>query len=239
MARDYYDLLGVERDADAETIKLAFRALARELHPDVSEDAEGGKRFREVSEAYAVLSQEESRGLYDRLGWRGRGQGLSPRRESARVYASNPRVFLKDLESVLAGAVGGHADQPARVVAEVELDPYEAHVGATRQVEVSEREDCPACSGSGRQRVPDERVAGRYLALDDCPDCDGIGAVGGERPVEVAIPPGVRDFDRILVGPEEVAIVRIVRPRDRIAVRLAAAVALLAALCFLLFLLAL
>src|SRR2546429_7715263 len=72
---DYYTLLGVERDADAQTIKRAFRALAREVHPDVSDAPGAEDRFRELAQAYRVLSAPDARALYDRFGYRGLGNG--------------------------------------------------------------------------------------------------------------------------------------------------------------------
>ena len=77
--RDYYEVLGVARGADDGEIKRAFRRLARELHPDVSEAADAHERFREVVEAYEVLSKRETRELYDRFGHAGlRGGGFTP-----------------------------------------------------------------------------------------------------------------------------------------------------------------
>jgi molecular chaperone DnaJ len=240
VARDYYDVLGVGRDADEETVKQAYRALARELHPDVSAAEDDGERFREATEAYTVLADEESRRLYDRLGWRGRGGGIAPRRGTARIYASNPRAFFEDLESMLAAAVGRRPEKKSRrVIAEVELDAYEAHVGTTRRVELEEPKPCGLCAGLGRRKVVSSRELGRFLSLDECPDCGGTGKVESGRPVEVTVPPRARDLDRIPVGPEEVAVVRIVPPQDRLAIRLAASVALLVAIGFLLYLLSL
>ena len=71
--RDYYDVLGVSRDADEERIRRAFYAHAREWHPDVTETPEAEERFRELAEAYTVLSKREARLLYDRFGYRSRG----------------------------------------------------------------------------------------------------------------------------------------------------------------------
>src|SRR5215207_8958825 len=77
--RDYYELLGVARDVDEQEIKKAFRRLARRLHPDVSDAPDAEERFREVSEAYEVLSNSETRQLYDRYGHAGlRGGGFTP-----------------------------------------------------------------------------------------------------------------------------------------------------------------
>src|SRR4051794_33198260 len=77
--RDYYELLGIPRDADDAQIKKAFRALARKLHPDVSDDPDAEERFKEVAEAYEVLSNRETRELYDRYGHAGlRSGGFQP-----------------------------------------------------------------------------------------------------------------------------------------------------------------
>src|SRR5216110_3797717 len=77
--RDYYELLGIARDADADDVKRAFRRLARELHPDVSDAPDAEQRFREVVEAYEVLSNSERRQLYDRFGHAGlRSGGFEP-----------------------------------------------------------------------------------------------------------------------------------------------------------------
>ena len=73
--RDYYEVLGVQRGASGAQIKRAFRALARELHPDVSREPEAERRFREVAEAYEVLSDPERRATYDRLGHAGLRRG--------------------------------------------------------------------------------------------------------------------------------------------------------------------
>jgi len=241
VARDLYDVLGVDRGAGDEEIKQAYRALARELHPDVStEGEEDGERFREVTEAYAVLADEESRRLYDRLGWRGRGGGISPRKGSARTYASNPRAFIEDVESILSASVGRKAEkEPTKVVGEVELDAYEAHLGATRRVEVGASEPCAACDGVGRLKAVAHRESGRFLSLEKCPDCGGTGQIQADRPVDVTVPPRTRDQDRIPLGPEEVAVVRVGPARERVAIRVAASLALLAAIGFLLYLLAL
>src|SRR3954452_748868 len=78
--RDYYDLLGVSRDASDNDIKKAFRRLARQLHPDVSEEPDAEERVREISEAYEVLADDETRQLYDRYGQAGlRSGGFTPR----------------------------------------------------------------------------------------------------------------------------------------------------------------
>lgn len=194
MGRDLYEVLGVSRGADDATITRAYRALARELHPDAAAQGDA-ERFRAVTEAYEVLSDAQSRRLYDRLGWHGRGGGIEPPPRAGRVYASNPRAFLEDFESVIATALGRAPDRElTHVVGELQLDAYEARFGAT----------CSVVEGDA-----------------------------------VTVPPRTRDLDRVHVGPEEVAIVRIVPPREKVAIRVGASVALMGAIGFLLFLLAL
>lgn len=134
---------------------------------------------------------------------------------------------------------GWRARVPTKVVADLEVDPYEAHVGATRRVDVGAEHPCEACEGSGRRKVVLEREFGRLLSLEDCAACSGTGVAKEARALDVAVPPGAKDLDGIPLGPDEVAVVRIVPPRDRPAVRAAALVVLLVAVGFLLFLLAL
>lgn len=238
MAPDYYEILGVRQDADPAAIKQAYRARSRALHPDVSGDPDADARFRELSEAYAVLSRPESRRLYDRFGWRGRGRGFA--RRPPRAYHSDKRRLLQDLESLIVSAAGGRPErEPRRIVATLEVDAYEAHLGATRRLELDEERPCDICEGSGKRKAVAHRESGRFLSFDDCDNCGGTGVAGAPRPVEVTVPPRARDSDVVRIGPEEVAIVRIVPPLDRAVVRTVALAGLLVAVGFLLFLLAL
>src|SRR2546430_871790 len=136
--RDLYDVLGVDRYAGAESIKLAYRRLARQFHPDVSHAPDAEERFHELSAAYAVLSDSKARLLYDRYGYRGRGHGFRP---------------------------GAHRPGHAPVVAEVDLDAFEALRGARRAVRYSSRKRCSACAGEGSapgsERVLCATCAGR------------------------------------------------------------------------------
>src|SRR6184192_1317287 len=146
--RDYYELLGVSRNASESEIKKAFRSLARELHPDVSDAPDAQERFREVVEAYEVLSKPETRELYDRYGHAGlRGGGFTP--------TSFDLGSLSDLFAAFFGDdLFGVSARPRRargadVVAQVEIELVEAARGVTRKVPFPVTVACATCGGSG------------------------------------------------------------------------------------------
>ena len=101
MSQSYYDILGVARDADGDSIKSAFRAKARKLHPDVSDDPDAGKKFSELNEAYEVLSDPEKKAKYDRLGHERFVSGMSDQHVRAQD------VDFGDLGSIIDAMFGG------------------------------------------------------------------------------------------------------------------------------------
>jgi len=206
--RDFYDVLGVARHADAETIKRAFRVKARLLHPDVSADPEAESRFRELAEAYAVLSRSASRLLYDRFGYHGRGV-WEAEPASAHAFARLMEFWARATRRTpTAGAVGY-----------IELGFYEAMRGGRRLVRYASRsgsgDPCGACSG----RLGGEREEEREV-LVSVP----AGAEDGDR-IPIGGDPGA--FILLRVSPQ---------PPDSILVRAVAGVGLLAAVGFLAFL---
>jgi curved DNA-binding protein CbpA len=94
--KDLYEILGVPRGADEETLRSAYRAKARELHPEVSKSPEAEERFKELSHAYDVLSKPRSRLLYDRLAYRGAGGGFGQTNEAGRPQAGEAGPLSED-----------------------------------------------------------------------------------------------------------------------------------------------
>jgi molecular chaperone DnaJ len=227
--RDYYELLGVQRDATESDIKRAFRRLARELHPDVSEAPDAEERFKEVVEAYEVLSKAETRELYDRYGHAGlRGGGYQPGHFD---FGS-----LSDLFSAFFGddLLGGRVQtRGADLSAVVELELAEAASGATRDVPFeiavactrcggdgaepgTNVHQCETCGGLGRVQHVSRSVFGEFVRTGTCPtcngsgrtietpctECEGLGRVLEERKLSVTIPPGIHDGQRIRLSGE-------------------------------------
>jgi molecular chaperone DnaJ len=227
--RDYYELLGVGRDASEAEIKKAFRALARELHPDVSDAPDAQDRFREVVEAYEVLSKSESRELYDRYGHAGlRSGGFQP--------GHFDMGSLSDLFSAFFGddlLTGRGASRGADLAAAVEIELVEAARGTKRDVPFqvaavcshcggdgsepgTEVSVCPTCRGAGRLQQVTRSVFGEFVRTQMCATCSGSGRKievpcaecngGGrlleERSLEVEIPAGIHDGQRIRITGE-------------------------------------
>jgi curved DNA-binding protein len=141
--KDYYEILGVKRDASADDIKKAFRKLAHKYHPDVTKDPEGEAKFKEIQEAYATLKDEEKRTAYDQLGKRAPGESFEPPPDWQEFYhtdGSFADVDLSDLLAAFASARGGQrgARRPRHgqdVEAAVPVTLEQLHDGA--EIEVS------------------------------------------------------------------------------------------------------
>jgi len=132
--RDYYELLAVSRTASADEIKRAFRRLAREVHPDVSKEPDADHRFREIVEAYEVLSNSERRELYDRFGHAGlRSGGFQPTAFDLGNLSDLFSAFFGD-DIFGAGGRSGGRGRGADIAARVEIDLAEVATGANREV---------------------------------------------------------------------------------------------------------
>jgi molecular chaperone DnaJ len=233
--RNYYDVLGVDRAAGLGAIRKAFRVRARRLHPDASADPDAGERFRELVDAYSVLSGGPSRLLYDRLGHRGRGDsgfsdsagGAETRDDfdAAEAVELAPEVQIGFFEALWGTTTVAHVEGPVACRAcggrgETSDDP----------------EPCSSCAGTGRFRHttrdgaarvrevgPCPRCGGRGTLAPPCADCGGSGRVDLNGVVLVTVPPGAQDGDRIALADGGEIVVRVPPPsRGDRGVRIAA-----------------
>ena len=197
--QDYYEVLGVSRTATAGDIKKAYRKLARKYHPDVNrDDKTAEEKFKDIREAYDVLSDPEKRQRYDQLGanWKAGAEFTPPPRwAGGRVDGDDggdlfgagrgPDGF-SDFFSTLFGARrgprtgAGFAMRGQDVEATIELSLEEAHHGATRTITLHTTAVCPTCNGSGVQEK------------HPCTTCRGARVVTRPKTLAVTIPAGVR-----------------------------------------------
>lgn len=186
--RDYYEVLGVSRDADQETIKKAYRRLARKHHPDANpNDSQAAERFKEVREAYEVLSDPEKRAAYDRFGHAAvnggdpfggaGGAGGDPFGSAGGDFNPFETIFEQFFGGAggFGGVRGPRRPRPTRG-ADMEmplvLDFREAAFGVEKEIKVERLEVCPTCSGSG---------AKPGTGPTTCPECGGAGQVQVHR----------------------------------------------------------
>ena len=174
--RDYYEILGLDKNADADAIKRAYRPLAKKYHPDLNPgDAEAEKNFKEVNEAYSVLSDAEKKAKYDQFGHAafdptagagGYGGGYTG---GFGDFGDLGDIFGSIFGSAFGGGGGGRKNGPQRgedVTVRVSLAFEEAAFGCKKDVSYTRLHKCPACHGSGAEPG---------TAAETCPDCRGSG----------------------------------------------------------------
>jgi molecular chaperone DnaJ len=194
--RDYYEILGVQRSANQEDLKQAFRKLARQYHPDVNKAPDSEERFKEINEAFAVLSDADKRAAYDRFGHAGvRNAGGVP---DYGVDFGNFADIFEEFFGIggFGRAAGGRSRRVPRRGADlqyqVDLTFEEAVFGVEKEIEITRDEVCGACSGSGAEpgstpvrcascggsgevRQVRQTLLGSMVQVTTCPTCNGQG----------------------------------------------------------------
>tara|TARA_B100000945_G_scaffold321601_1_gene337445 strand:- start:5765 stop:6898 length:1134 start_codon:yes stop_codon:yes gene_type:complete len=190
--QDYYEILGVPRDADDNTLKNAYRNLAKKLHPDINQDESSEAQFKDLNEAYGVLSDPEKRAAYDRYGHEGlRGMGINDFRSSGfpfddifdqffggfgvnqRSSSNQPRRgadLRYDLTITFEQAVHGEKH-------EIEITRPEkcSHCNGERSEPGTEKTQCVQCAGSGEIKQVQQTFLGSMVNVSICPNCQGSG----------------------------------------------------------------
>jgi molecular chaperone DnaJ len=219
--RDYYEVLGVSRSATADDLKRSYRKLAREFHPDINRQDGAEERFKEINEAYEVLSDTDRRAAYDRFGHAANGMG-----GGGDPFGFGGSPFGDLFESFFGGATQTRRrSAPARgqdLQITVDLTFEEAVFGVEKEVELTRLETCedchgtrmrdgqqpPKCStcdGTGEVRRVQQTILGQFMTAtpcstcrgegvqitDPCPRCRGRGRITQARTINVTIPPGI------------------------------------------------
>lgn len=204
MARDYYEVLGVPRDADEQRIKKAYRKLAMKYHPDRNDEPDAEDRFKEVTEAYEVLRDPQQRARYDRFGEAGVGRGAGAGGFGGAFDLGDAfELFMREFGG-MGGAFGdmfgggrrrGGPAGPRRgsdVKVRVSIDLAQAASGVEKTLRLKlldpcERcggsgaepgtspETCPTCGGAGEVRQVQRSMLGQLVSVRPCPECNGEG----------------------------------------------------------------
>lgn len=229
--RDYYEVLGVGKSASGDEIKKAYRQLARKYHPDVNKAADAESKFKEVKEAYDVLSDSQKKSTYDQFGHVDPNQG-------AGGFENADFGGFGDIFDMFFGG-GGQRRNPnapkrgADLQYTMEIEFKEAVFGKETEVRIPRTEDCDTCNGngakpgtrpqncstcggSGQQEVVQNTAFGRIVnrrvctachgqgtfIKEKCTNCHGNGKVKKTRKIQVKIPAGVDDGSQIRISGE-------------------------------------
>eukprot|EP01018_Ginkgo_biloba_P030481 Gb_00502 [translate_table: standard] len=229
---DYYAVLGVSRNASKSEIKSAYRKLARQYHPDVNKEPAAEKKFKEISNAYEVLSDDEKRPLYDKYGEAG-VKGVTP----GAADFSNPFDLFESLFEGMGGMGGTRGSRNRPIQGDDErynlvLNFKEAVFGTDKEIEVTRLENCSTCNGSGakpgtvpttcstcggqgqvitaartplgdfRQVSTCQVCSGTGESSTPCNSCRGDGRVRRTKKISLKVPAGVDSGSRLRVRSE-------------------------------------
>jgi molecular chaperone DnaJ len=224
--RDYYEVLGVDKDATGDEIKQAFRKLAFQCHPDHSSEERAEEKFKEINEAYQVLSDADKRAVYDRWGHAG------PEGNIGAGFSDFGFGGLGDIfDAFFGGGTTATRNAPRRgndLQYGLKIEFEEAAFGCEKEISISRIENCfichgagskpdskpsrcPACKGTGQVRHMQQSIFGRFtnittcsqchgegrIITDPCPQCRGKGREKQQRTMKVTIPPGVDSGSQI------------------------------------------
>jgi len=228
--RDYYEVLGINRDATDEEVKTTFRKLAFKYHPDHNRDDGAEERFKEINEAYEVLSDPDKRVAYDRFGHSGEGF------RSWGFEGFDFGGFGDIFDAFFGGATTANRQTPQRgtdLHYRITITFEEAALGCEKEISISRTENCsqcqgigckpgsqptrcPNCNGTGQVRRVQQSIFGRFTNTTTCPQCRGEGRIITEpcskcrgagrekrqRDIMVRIPAGVEDSSQVRLSGE-------------------------------------
>jgi molecular chaperone DnaJ len=195
MAEDYYKILGVGKTASDEEIKKSYKQLAKKYHPDVSKDPSAEAKFKEVSEAYAVLSDKQKRQQYDTYG----SEGFQQRYSTEDIFRGFDASQFEDLfggsifESFFGGGKRSRSKRGRDLRASLEISFDEAMNGVQKELKIrkndkcqkcngtgaedEELESCSVCNGSGQARRVTKTPFGSFMQVGICSECKGLGKI--------------------------------------------------------------
>ncbi len=235
---DYYEILGVEKNADKDEIKSAFRKKARQCHPDVNKAPDAEEKFKALGKAYETLMDEDKRSLYDRYG----EDGL----QNAGFNSGGPfDGGFGDINDIFNSFFGGGFGFSQRQVdpnapqrgddlrVDIEIEFEEAVFGLTKEVTIDHLETCdsckgtgsepgskpttcPTCKGAGKVQQTTQTILGHFTQVTTCPDCNGkgvkisnpckackgYGRIEKEKVIELKIPAGVDNGNKMRISQE-------------------------------------
>lgn len=228
--RDYYEVLGVSKDASKEEIKKAYRKLSKQYHPDINKEADASEKFQEVKEAYEVLSDEQKRAQYDQFGHQDPNQGFGGGFGGAEGFG------FDDIFSTFFGGGTRRRDPNAPRKGDdlqysMTIDFLDAVFGEETEIEIpkdetcetcdgsgakpgTSKKTCPYCEGTGQLNVAQDTPFGRMVNRRACHHCEGTGQIIEEKcttcrgagkvrkmkKIKVTVPAGVDDGQQLRVS---------------------------------------